>query len=141
MTKRMLTAIAAAAIAAGISGCGEDKISNLTFSDIAAKAKSGDESAFVSYFKTISGQKVKWQGTVVEVAKEFEDDYVEVNYLLIDLDGDTSGQYPAEVKFRIAKSKSSGFKPDQKVSFVAALRETQWRDGNFLIMAEADRVE
>ena len=62
----------------------------------------GDQASFRSFFKDIRGQRVAWGGRVVEVAKEFGDDYVEVNMLVVDLDSALGGSTDGDVRFAIS---------------------------------------
>jgi len=125
-------AAAVLAVAVGLSACDGGEVSDVTYEQVRERA--GDGAAFASYFDGIKGQKVAWQGTVVEAQKVFEDDYMEAGQLQIDLDGEGSGQ--ADATLGIPVSRIADFAPGQAVAFTAVLREYELRDGHLTLKLE-----
>ncbi|MDH3476498.1 MAG: hypothetical protein OEM59_22695 [Rhodospirillales bacterium] len=130
---------AAAGLAAALmlSACGDGgEVSNLTFDDV-RRAAVGDEAGFRQYFDGVKGQRVAWQGKVVEARREFGDDYAESGLLLVDMDGAGA----EDVSFAIPPSKLADFQPGQDVRFTAFLREYELRKGTLLLKMEMKAVE
>jgi len=130
-------AAAVLAVAFGVSACDGGEVSDITYEEIREKA--GDGAAFAGYFDGIKGQKVAWQGAVVEAQKVFEDDYVEAGLLHVDLDGEGNGQ--ADATLGIPVSRIADFAPGQAVAFTAVLREYDLRNGHLTLKLETKDVK
>ena len=85
-----LWAAAAATLCGGLVACGDSgAVSDLSYAEVQQAAAAGDQARFRDWFREARGQRVAWNGRVVEVAKEHGDDFVEITMLIVDLDGGT----------------------------------------------------
>lgn len=123
-----------------LSACGEDEpISDLTFADV-RKAKDGGPDALRSYVGEIRGKKVRWSGTVTKALRERGDDYIEIAFLLVDVDAQGEGSPDADVIFEVKPSQIDDLPAGQNVTFVGAIRELDRRGDGSLLMIEVDEV-
>jgi starvation-inducible outer membrane lipoprotein len=120
--------------------CGEgETVSDLKFSDV-RKAKDGGPDALRSYVQEIRGKKVRWSGVVTEAVREHGDDYMEIAFLLVDLDAKGEGSPDADVIFEIKPSQIDALPAGQDVTFVGAIRELDRRGDGTMLMLEVDEV-
>jgi hypothetical protein len=121
-------AILAAALlfgmAVSLGACGEQEISDIPAEQAIRAAIDPEGGGFAE----IKGKTVRWQGQVTEARQTFEDDYMEVATLYVDLDGD-GGAEGADVQFQISPDDREDFQPGQSVSFTATIREVA-KDGD-----------
>ena len=97
----------AAALICSLAACEDSgQVSDLSYDRIRQAAETGDKASFRSFFRDIRGQRVAWDGRVVEVAKEHGDEFVEINMLVLDLDSASgcSGRTAACSTAAIARS-------------------------------------
>jgi len=123
-----------------LSACGEgEPVSDLKFADV-RKAKDGGPDALRSYVQEIRGKKVRWSGTVTEVLRERGDDYMEIVFMLVDLDSPGEGSPDADAIFEIKPSQAEELPSGQNVTLVGAIREVDRRGDGSLLMIEVDEV-
>ena len=124
-----------------LSACGEgEQVSDLKFAEV-RKAKDGGQDALRSYVEEVRGKKVRWSGTVTEALRERGDDYIEIAFLLVDVDAKGEGSPDADVIFEIKPSQVDELPSGQNVTFVGAIREVDRRGDGSLLMIEVDEVE
>ena len=132
--------VTAVLLSALLSACGEgEPVSDLKFADV-RKAKDGGPEALRSYVEEIRGKKVRWSGTVTEVRRERGDDYIEIVYMLVDLDTPGEGSPEADAIFEIKPSQAEELPSGQNVTFVGAIREVDRRGDGSLLMIEVDEL-
>ena len=103
-------------------GCGEQKVSEVSYSTIRA-AIDRDEAAFDQAFATVKGQLVRWKGRVTEAQRQRGDDYVEEAYLFVDFDPPGFGSGETDATFKIPISKVGTFAAGQEVTVLGVIRE------------------
>ena len=98
-----LWAAAAATLCGGLVACGDSgAVSDLSYAEVQQAAAAGDQARFRDWFREARGQRVAWNGRVVEVAKEHGDEFVEINMLVVDLDSALGGTTDGDVRFAIS---------------------------------------
>jgi hypothetical protein len=127
-------------LSALLSACGDgEPVSDLKFTEV-RKAKDGGPDALRSYVEEVRGKKVRWSGTVTESLRERGDDYMEVAFLLVDVDAKGEGSPDADVIFEIKPSQIDELPAGQNVTFVGAIRELARRGDGTMLMLEVDDV-
>lgn len=109
-------------VAALFSGCGDQKVSDVSYSTIRAAITQG-ETAFEQAFAQAKGQLVQWKGRVTEVLRQRGDDYVEEAYMFVDFDSPGAGSGEADATFKIPVSKVGSFAVGQDVTVLGVIRE------------------
>lgn len=109
-------------IVAMLSGCGEQKVSEVSYSTIRAAIEQG-EAGFEQAFANVKGQLVQWKGRVTEVLRQRGDDYVEEAYMFVDFDPPGAGSGEADATFKIPVSKVDTFSVGQEVTVLGVIRE------------------
>jgi hypothetical protein len=123
-----------------LSACGNgEPVSDLKFTDV-RKAKDGGPDALRSYVEEVRGKKVRWSGTVTEGRREHGDDYMEIAYLLVDVDAPGEGSPDPDVIFEIKPSQVDELPAGQKVTFVGTIRELDRRGDGTMLVLEVDEV-
>ena len=131
-----------AALIAGLAACEDaDRVSGLSFDRVRHAAVTGDQASFRSFFKGIRGQRVAWDGRVVEVAKEFGDDYAEVNMLVVDLDSALGGSTDGDVRFAISAALAESMYSGREVKFTGRIEDYEWPAQQPVLRLAAQRVE
>ncbi|MDX1711732.1 MAG: hypothetical protein R3316_11420 [Rhodovibrionaceae bacterium] len=118
-----------------LAGCGEEEQAADIAPDTAIQAArnpSGEE------FAGMKGKVVNWQGEVIEARRTFEDDYVEVATLFVDLDDSVEG---ADARFQISADDRENYQPGQTVRFTAKIREVQKEDGRPILVLQLREIE
>ena len=109
-------------VGAMLSGCGERKVSDISYSTIRAAIDQG-EAGFEQTFAKAKGQLVQWKGRVTEVLRQRGDDYVEEAYMFVDFDSPGAGSGEADATFKIPVSKAGSFAVGQDVTVLGVIRE------------------
>jgi hypothetical protein len=123
-----------------VAGCGEPKVSNLSYASVRAAAEGKDETAFRSYFKDIKGQRVAWSGRVVEVKTEHGDEFVEVTLLEVDVDGLDGGTTDPDVVFPVSASFAEGMVAGSEVAFTGSIEDFEWVNRRPLLRLDVKQV-
>lgn len=107
-----------------LSACGDETISDLGYREVRAALTESDDP--VAALKPFAGTRVRWSGTVVRVEKSFEDDFVEVARVLVDLDQqDPSAPVVADVAFGVSPKRAADLPPGHRITFVGKIRELE----------------
>ncbi len=109
-------------VGAMLFGCGEQKVSELSYSTLRAAIDQG-EAGFEQAFAQAKGQLVQWKGRVTEVLRQRGDDYVEEAYMFVDFDPPGAGSGAADATFKIPVSKVGAFAVGQEVTVLGVIRE------------------
>jgi hypothetical protein len=112
----------AALVFASLSGCGEQKVADLSYSTLRTAISQGD-AAFEQAFASVKGQTIQWKGRVTEVLRQRGDDYVEEAYMFVDFDPPGTGAGEADATFKIPVSKVGAFAAGQEVTVLGVIRE------------------
>ncbi|MGH6661078.1 MAG: hypothetical protein ACREB6_06040 [Rhodospirillales bacterium] len=135
-----MRAISMALVAAGalslLAACGEKEPSKLTFEQVGAELGKGDDS-FTAYLKTLSNRKIDWSGTVVEVRRWFEDDYMKAAGATVDLDGKAGADAFVHIKIGDADRLKAG----ARFGFVAHITGFRREDERLVIELQADSLK
>jgi predicted extracellular nuclease len=124
-----------------VAACGDnEKVSDVRFADV-RKAEDGGPEALRSYVDKIRGKKVRWSGVVTESVREHGDDYIEIGYLLVDLDTAGQGSPAADVIFEIKPSQIDEFQPGDGVTVVGVVREFERRGDATLLKLEMKELD
>ncbi|MCP5368100.1 MAG: hypothetical protein H6907_21255 [Hyphomicrobiales bacterium] len=131
---------AAAGLALALAaGCGEESApADIKWADVKAAEAKG-EAEFDTYFQGIRGKAVAWNGHVVEVLMETEDDYMRSAYAMVDMDGGGAGA-KADLRFKVPLDEAPGLTPGTAVAFTAKLREVRREGGAPLIQMELQKL-
>jgi starvation-inducible outer membrane lipoprotein len=132
----------AAALIGGLAGCEDSRpVSDLSYDSVRRAAASSDQASFRSFFRDIRGQRVAWDGHVVEVAKEHGDEFVEINMLVVDLDSATGGSTDGDVRFAISAALAEDMYPGREVKFTGRIEDYEWAARRPVLRLDAQRVE
>jgi starvation-inducible outer membrane lipoprotein len=132
----------AAALTLGIAACGDaGGVSDLSYAEVQRAAAGSDQARFRDWFQDVQGQRVAWNGRVVEVAKEHGDDFVEITMLLVDLDGDSGGTTDADVRLPISASLAEDMYAGREVSFTGRIEDFEWTARRPVLRLDAQRIE
>jgi hypothetical protein len=128
-------------VALSLSGCDGDKpaTSQVDYQQVSQAAAQG-EAAFKSQFEAFRGKRVRWSGTVVEVIREFGDDYAQLFFMHVDMDPPGAAAPRPDVLFEIKPSQFDAFKPGQPITFSGIIREYVVEGGNILLKLQAEEV-
>jgi starvation-inducible outer membrane lipoprotein len=132
----------AAALTLGLAACGDSgSASDLSYAQVQRAAAGGDQARFRDWFQDVQGQRVAWNGRVVEVAKEHGDDFVEITTLIIDLDGDRGGTTDGDVRLPVSQALADNMYPGREVSFTGRIEDFDWTARRPVLRLEAQRIE
>jgi hypothetical protein len=132
----------AAVLVGGLAACEDSgQVSDLSYDSVRQAAATGDPASFRSFFKDIRGQRVAWGGHVVEVAKDHGDEFVEINMLVVDLDGATGGSTDGDVRFAISAALAEDMYPGREVKFTGRIEDYDWAARRPVLQLDAQRVE
>lgn len=119
-----------------VAACDDATVSELGPSEV--RVAIADAADPVAALKPYAGTRVRWSGTVVAVEKSYEDDFVEVARVLVDLDQAAAGAGVADVAFGIKPSAAGALQPGESVTFVGKIRELDRSTTPPLILMEAE---
>lgn len=132
----------AAALTLGIAACGDaGGVSDLSYAQVQQAAAAGDQARFRDWFQDVQGQRVAWNGRVVEVAKEHGEDFVEITMLLVDLDSATGGTTDGDVYLPISATLAENMYPGREVSFTGRIEDFEWTSRRPVLLIAAERIE
>jgi starvation-inducible outer membrane lipoprotein len=142
MRQSLLPGLAAALIG-GLAACEDSgQVSDLSYERVRHAAATGDQASFRSFFKDIRGQRVAWDGRVVEVAMEHADEAVEINMLVVDLDSAIGGTTDGDVRFAISAALAENMYPGREVKFTGRIEDYEWAAAEQPVLRlDAQRVE
>lgn len=136
---RLRTWAAAGLVLALAAGCGEDAPpADIKWVDVKAAEAKG-EADLDSYFKDIRGKTVAWNGHVVEVVMETEDDYMRSAFAMVDMDGGGAGAKP-DLRFKVSLDDAPRLTPGTPIAFTATLREVRREGGAPVIQMELRKL-
>lgn len=138
MNRQLVSGLSLAVIAGLASACGEPEVSGLTYADVSAAAQAKDAAAYRSYFSNIKGERVAWSGRVVEVLTEHGDDFMEVNSVVVDLDGAAPEE---DAILQVSASTAEGMTGGQDIKFTGIIQDFEWADQRPILRLEAKDVE
>ena len=138
MNVRLVSGLSLALIPALVSACDEPEVSNLTYAEVRDAAQDKDAAAYRSYFRDIRGTRVAWSGRVVEVKTEHGDEFVEVNALVVDLDGAKPDE---DAVFPVSASTAEDMAPGREVKFTGLLQDFEWANRHPLLRLDVKDVE
>jgi len=105
-----------------LAACDDGTVSDLD--DRTVRNAVTEASDPVAALKPYVGMRVRWSGTVLGVEKSFEDDFIEVARVLIDLDEPKLGEPAvADVSFSIPPDTADDLPRDRPITFVGKIRE------------------
>ncbi len=132
----------AAALTGALAACGDSgAVSDLSYAQVRQAAAAGDQARFRGWFREVRGQRVAWNGRVVEVAKEHGDDFVEITMRLVALDGGSGGTTDADVRLPISASLAEDMYAGREVSFTGRIEDFEWTARRPVLRLDAQRIE
>jgi len=120
-----------------LAACGDPEPSALTVEQIGGELAKGPD-AFAAYVKALPNRLVQWKGTVVELRRWHEDDYVEAAGVLLDLDGKAGADAFMVISVGDADRLQAVGTP---VTFLAGLVGTRKEKGRPILDLEARTVK
>lgn len=130
----MVLAISVALLS--LAACGEKTPSKLTFEQVGGELKKGPD-AFAAYLKSLPNRKIEWTGTIIEVRRWYEDDYMKAAGVLVDVDGKEG----ADAFIHIKVSDADRLKAGARVGFVAEMSGTQSEDDRLVVELHAQSLK
>lgn len=129
-------ALAVAGIFSLLAACGEKEPSKLSFEQVGGELRKGDDS-FRAYLKTLSNRKIDWSGTVVQVRRWFEDDYMKAAGVMVDLD-DKAG---ADAFVHITVGDADRLQAGARVGFVAEITGSRIENERLVVELHAKSLK
>lgn len=129
-------ALAAAGAFLLLAACAEKEPSQLTFEQVGGELAKGQDS-FTAYLKTLPNRKIDWSGTVVEVRRWYEDDYMKAAGVVVDLDGKAGGDAFVHIKIGDADRLKAG----ARFGFIAEITGAQREDGRLVVELHAKSLK
>jgi len=133
-TIRVIMAVAAALPL--LAACGDKEPSKLTFEQVGGELGKGDDS-FRAYLKTLSNRKIDWSGTVVQVRRWFEDDYMKAAGVTVDLDGKDG----VDAFVHITVGDADRLKAGARVGFVAEITGSRIESERLVVELHAQSLK
>lgn len=138
MHPRLASGLGLAVIAGALCACGEPEVSNLTYAEVSEAAQGKDAAAFRTYFADVRGQRVAWNGRVVQARTEHGDEFAELGILEVDLDGAAPERDAIlQVPVSTAREATAG----QEVRFIGIVREFEWTNRGPVLRLEVREIE
>jgi hypothetical protein len=132
----------AAALIGAVAACGDSgAVSDLSYAQVRQAAAAGDQARFREWFRDVRGERVAWNGRVVEVAKEHGDDFVEITMLLVDLDGDSGGTTDGDVRLPISAALAEDMYAGREVSVTGRIEDFEWTARRPVLRLDTQRIE
>jgi hypothetical protein len=132
----------AAALVGALAACGDSgAVSDLSYAEVQQAAAAGDQARFRDWFREVRGERVAWNGRVVEVAKEHGDDFVEITMLVVDLDSATGGTTDGDVRLPISAALAEDMFAGREVSFTGRIEDFEWTARRPVLRLDTQRIE
>ena len=138
MSVRFASGLSLAVVAGLASACDAPEVSNLTYAEVREAAQGKDAAGYRSYFEEIKGKRVAWSGRVVEVRTEHGDEFVEVNALVVDLDGAAPEE---DAVFQVSASTAEEMAAGREVKFTGSIADFDWANRRPLLRLDVREVE
>ncbi len=132
----------AAALVGALAACGDSgAVSDLSYAEVRQAAAAGDHARFRDWFSEVRGERVAWNGHVVEVEKEHGEDFVEITMLLVDLDGANGGSTDGDVRLPISAALAEDMYAGREVSITGRIEDFEWTARRPVLQLDAQRIE
>jgi hypothetical protein len=132
----------AAALVGALAACDDSgAVSDLSYAEVRQAAAAGDQARFRDWFREVRGERVAWNGHVVDVEKEHGEDFVEITMLLVDLDGATGGSTDGDVRLPISAALAEDMYAGREVSITGRIEDFEWTARRPVLQLDTQRIE
>ena len=132
----------AAALVGALAACDDSgAVSDLSYAEVRQAAAAGDQARFRDWFREVRGERVAWNGHVVDVEKEHGEDFVEITMLLVDLDGATGGSTDGDVRLPISAALAEDMYAGREVSIAGRIEDFEWTARRPVLQLDTQRIE
>ena len=133
---RALSMALASAALLFLAACGDKAPSTLTFEQVSGELQKG-QGPFAAYLKSLSNRKIDWTGTILEVRRWNEDDYMKAAGVMVDVDGKEGADAFVHIKVGDADRLKAG----ARIGFVAEMTGSQREDERLVIELQAQSLK